>query len=264
MRVLFWNTHRNHDINSILCSLIVENRISVVVLAEYEGNINDLISKVKKNGVVMARYISVGCDRIEVLGSEKGVSPGPQQSHFSFQIFDNDIVLCAVHFPSSLYDSAVNNRKVEIRNIAREICSYEDKIEIRNTVLVGDFNFNPYDAECLDIDSLNSHPTLDHVCQDVSNLAGNQYRAFYNPMWNFFGDFRGPCGTYYYNHVTNGRTSWNILDQVMIRPSLRERFVDEELRIISEFSTSSLLDRAGHPDKRISDHLPIVFEIQEG
>ena len=43
MRYLFWNTHRNEQINPVLCDLIVENGISVVVLAEYSADINDLI-----------------------------------------------------------------------------------------------------------------------------------------------------------------------------------------------------------------------------
>ena len=43
MKCLFWNTHKNENINSILCDLVIENHISVVVLAEYSADINDLI-----------------------------------------------------------------------------------------------------------------------------------------------------------------------------------------------------------------------------
>lgn len=43
MRYLFWNTHRNKNINSIICDLIIENDISVVALAEYTAEASDLI-----------------------------------------------------------------------------------------------------------------------------------------------------------------------------------------------------------------------------
>ena len=86
---------------------------------------------------------------------------------------------------------------------------------------------------------------------------------FYNPMWNLLGDFQQPYGTYYYSGSNPVNTYWNIYDQVIIRPALRKRFVNDSLIIIQETKTRYLLDRNGHPDKKFSDHLPIVFEIKE-
>ena len=86
---------------------------------------------------------------------------------------------------------------------------------------------------------------------------------FYNPMWRFLGDEKTPYGTYYHNNNNTINTYWNIYDQVIIRPQLKKRFVDESLKIITETKSKYLLDAKGHPDKSISDHLPIIFEIQE-
>ena len=86
---------------------------------------------------------------------------------------------------------------------------------------------------------------------------------FYNPMWNLLGDSQEPYGTYYYSGNDTENTFWNIYDQVIIRPVLRERFVIESLKIIKETKTRFLLNNSGHPNKKISDHLPIMFEIQE-
>jgi hypothetical protein len=82
-------------------------------------------------------------------------------------------------------------------------------------------------------------------------------------MWNLLGDFSFPPGTYYYagNDVVNA--FWNIYDQVMFRPCLREFFVDEELKILYKTENIKLVDKNEHPSKNISDHLPIVFEIRE-
>lgn len=56
---------------------------------------------------------------------------------------------------------------------------------------------------------------------------------------------------------------WHIYDQVIIRPSLRSRFVDGNLKIITGSANVSLLDKNKHPNHSISDHLPITFEIKE-
>ena len=87
---------------------------------------------------------------------------------------------------------------------------------------------------------------------------------FYNPMWNLFGDFSFPPGSYYYrgNEVIN--SFWNIYDQVMIRPCIRDFFIDSELKILCETKNRKLIDKNNHPSKKISDHLPIIFEIREG
>lgn len=53
MKVLFWNTHQNKDINPILYEIIVENDISIVILAEYDAQADDLIESLARRGVVM-------------------------------------------------------------------------------------------------------------------------------------------------------------------------------------------------------------------
>ena len=58
MRYLFWNTHKNEQINPVLCDLIIENGISVVVLAEYSADMNDLIETLRTCGVSMQQIPS--------------------------------------------------------------------------------------------------------------------------------------------------------------------------------------------------------------
>ena len=43
MKYLFWNTHRNNNINDIISELIIENDILIVLLAEYTAEANDLV-----------------------------------------------------------------------------------------------------------------------------------------------------------------------------------------------------------------------------
>ena len=82
-------------------------------------------------------------------------------------------------------------------------------------------------------------------------------------MWNLFGDFSNPPGTYFYNESNPNGSYWHIFDQVMIRPCLRKSFKEESLKIVTVIGTTNLLADNGKPDTQISDHLPIVFEIKE-
>ena len=56
MKYLFWNTHKNSDINDVLCELIVENDISMVCLAEYTAEADELIKKLSVQNVNMMEY----------------------------------------------------------------------------------------------------------------------------------------------------------------------------------------------------------------
>ena len=82
-------------------------------------------------------------------------------------------------------------------------------------------------------------------------------------MWNLLGDFNYPPGTYYYRGSKEKNEFWNMFDQVIIRPQLRDRFIDKELKIITKAGDNSLVNRKQHPNKNISDHLPIVFQLRE-
>lgn len=40
MRILFWNTHKNKSINPYIASLVYDNDIDVLVLSEYDANVD--------------------------------------------------------------------------------------------------------------------------------------------------------------------------------------------------------------------------------
>ena len=56
MKYLFWNTHKNDDINDVLSELIIENNISMVLLAEYAANADELINKLAALDIDMLQY----------------------------------------------------------------------------------------------------------------------------------------------------------------------------------------------------------------
>ena len=264
MRYLFWNTYKNEQINPILCDLIVENGISVVVLAEYTADINDLIETLRTCGISMQQVTTVGCDRIYMLG-EVGlcIKPRLQTDRSSIQVIDDNTILCGVHLNSQIYSDNGERREIDIEQIVGDLLKLETELDTKNTIIVGDFNINPYDKTCVSARYFHGIPIYEDAMRETRTVAGREFHMFYNPMWNFLGDFKEPYGTYYHSSADTVNPYWNVYDQVIIRPALRNRFVDDSLRIITETAAVSLLDKNKHPDRAISDHLPITFEIKE-
>lgn len=260
MKFLFWNTHNNKKINYILKQLIKENNIHIVILAEYDADISELLS-----GLHLFKYVTVGCNRIKILGriSPSCVLPSSQSDYASFQIINGKIILCCVHLPGKIYCSSALDREKAIAQINYDIDVLERQIGSENTVVVGDFNLNPYESSLIRLNCFRSLP----ICEETKNAGKKdnfESKPFYNPMWNFFGDFKFPYGTYYYKGNGNGENIfWHIFDQVIIRPAMRDKFVEESLKIITETDSLYLFDENKHPRKDISDHFPIMFEIRE-
>ncbi|MBO5360075.1 MAG: endonuclease/exonuclease/phosphatase [Clostridia bacterium] len=263
MKVLFWNTHKNTNINPTIGELIAENNASIVVLAEYTANSDDLLSSLRlQYGITMQRYNSC-CERITIIGTVSNVEMRFDCDHSTIQIINGKDILCCTHLNSKIYSDHQAQREIMIEQLIREICTVEKDLESENTIIVGDFNINPYDLSCLDARYFHSLPIYEETKRRTRKVAGNEYAMFYNPMWRFLGDIEQPYGTYYHNNSGSINTYWNLYDQVIIRPALRERFIDDSLKIITETHSKYLLDSKGHPNKTISDHLPIIFEIQE-
>lgn len=262
MRVLFWNTHQNENINTVLSELIIENDASVVILAEYTAKMDDLIALLASNGIIMEQYDSC-CERIKLLGSLDCVELRLDDSHYTIQLINGKDILCCVHLNSKLHAGHEGYREVLIDRIVRDIQKIEQEVGTENSIVVGDFNINPYEASCIDARYFHGIPVCIEAERKSRTVAGNEYFMFYNPMWNLLGDFQKPYGTYYYNEGGTQNTYWNIFDQVIFRPALKERFLKDSLKILTETKTKYLLDSNGHPDKSISDHLPIIFEIAE-
>lgn len=168
MRFLFWNTHNTKDINKILCSMIVEQKSNIVILAEYEDIIEDLLYNLDLNGVRMNVYPSVGCERITILGNTKNVRQSRQSRYYSMQIVDDDLLLCGVHLPSQMWTDE-RTQTLAFQSVVQDIELAEKESGIDKTVVVGDFNQNPYDDGCLGAFGFHGIPVADEAQKNIKN-----------------------------------------------------------------------------------------------
>lgn len=261
MRFLFWNTKRNNNINAYIKSIIDDNAIDIVILAEYTADGNEISEWVSNRGRLIKGFTS-GCERINIWSSYPQMTPSVQEKHYSIQILD-DFVICSLHLMSDLRRNQADERMERIQRMMHDVIQAESEINSQKTIIVGDFNAMPYEKTCLSANGLHGLPSLNEKEKSTRTVDNIQYRKFYNPMWNLMGDFSFPPGTYYLNEAKLYSPMWYMLDQVIISRDVMKLFNKSSLKILTTCSYSDLTDKNNHPNKRISDHFPIVFEVEK-
>ncbi len=144
--------------------------------------------------------------------------------------------------------------------VAQLIKEAEAKVKHDRTLVIGDFNLNPFEPGMVSADGF--HAVMDrNIASKVSRqVQGEECKYFYNPMWRLMGnDMNGSLGTYYYR---GGYISyfWNTFDQVLLRPSLLKYFRSDDVSIISQIGDKNLL-KNNRINKSFSDHLPITIKL---
>ena len=262
---LFWNTCRN-DLESVVSRLAERHRVDVLMLAESSMFSGTLLQRLNAGRDADFFPASTEADKVAVYTR---FSASFLQRHTTSPRYTiwrlalparQEILLAAAHFPDKLYQSPFSAQS-DCTQLARDLRLAETEVRHERTLLVGDLNMNPFEAGVVDTRGLNAVMTRELAKRKPRVVQMERYPFFYNPMWRFFGDSGDhPPGTCYY------RISpflWSIYDQVLVRPDLLRCFQSETLRILDSDGAVPFLTRRGLPDRpRVSDHLPIVFQLQ--
>lgn len=267
MNYLFWNTYNNKNINPILKEIIKEYKCDVVALAEYKADDEELLKDLQKDGINLYKVKQIACKRIHLFTKyiPEKINHLPDSTRYTIKEIPHDTlrstIIAFIHLPSKLH-SDNDTHKIQLAELKRDIEDVEKKLKQNNTVIVGDFNVNPFEEAVVSASGLHSINSKRDAKRYSRKIYERDYSMFYNPMWQLLGDKKLPAGSYYYNSSSYINYFWNIFDQVVIRPNLIENFNEEKLVIIDKVRDYNLLDKNNKPDKNISDHLPIFFEIK--
>ncbi|MGD0092006.1 MAG: hypothetical protein ABSE73_19000 [Planctomycetota bacterium] len=178
-----------------------------------------------------------------------------------------EILFVLVHLMPKAYQSeAEREQSFETPLHSAKIAEIEGGDEHPKTIVVGDFNMNPFEPSMVAGVGFNAVMTrrIAESKKEQREVCGPKYRYFYNPMWGRFGDTTaGPGGTYFFDHSGHHiNYYWNIFDQVLLRPALLPYFDHKDLDIVTHDGQNSLLTSAGRPDAdSASDHLPLLFKL---
>ena len=261
MRILFGNTHRNVDINSYILDIVNQNEIDVLVLAEYMAEINELNDNLKQCKKRLFNWNTKGCERIHIWGNYIDVTPGEQNKYFSVQIVNKQYIMCGVHMYSNLNGEHYDERVALAEEIMYSIKHIKQRLQTEHVIVIGDINESPYEKACLSAKGFHALPALQILDKGSRTVYGKEYEKMYNPMWNLFGDFKYPPGTYYRVESKLYNPCWFMLDQVIISQSMIPLMVKEQLKIITKCGKGVLYTDNRYPNSNISDHFPIMCEF---
>jgi endonuclease/exonuclease/phosphatase (EEP) superfamily protein YafD len=264
---LFWNVGAAPR-QAQIARLAVNFDADVVLLAEVADEPINLLQALNKESVAYSYAPGIGNTKIHVFArfSNEFVAPVFETDRLTVRRLAlpgiEEVLLAVVHFPSKLHWSD-DSQAMECSRLAVDLQEEERKVGHQRTVLVGDFNMNPFETGVVSAGGLHAVMSRAVAKRESRIVQGRAYSFFYNPMWSVLGDGTpGPPGTFYYHGGEQKVFFWNMLDQVLIRPALLDRFRIDDLAIIDHTGEQSLLTDSGLPNRAAgSDHLPILFRL---
>ena len=272
MRILFWNTGQR-SVVGLLRVLSSLRDVDVFVLAEVADPIQDVVSRLNEDAAQVyfsaqeripkrvARSLHVLTrlreDRVTALRDSAGIAVKRV-----FPIIGPDFTIVAVHLRSKLFQPQ-EDQALGVVSINTAIEQIENQVGHRRTLVIGDFNMDPFERGLVSFDCFHAVMSRGMAQRRSRKIDGQERAFFYNPMWNHFGDHPpNPPGSYY--RASSDRTAyfWHSFDQVLLRPDLLDYFQDDSLEILTRIGEHSLVKENGIPDPNAgSDHLPLLLEL---
>ena len=260
VKVLFWNLGKN-DNRKTVCSLIKENNVDIAIFAEYhKTDIDGVCQDLERQYTVRDGF--GGCEKIRMIARIPIVVSVSREDTryilYTIGYAGNQMIIAGIHLPANP-GADQEMRKNVIRQIVYDIHELERKEGCKNTIVIGDFNANPFDQELIQKDCFNAVLFKEVIMRNETiTHMGTRYQRFYNPIISYISEDPKSYGSFYH---TGGSYPlyWYCLDQVIMRKSLIEAFVNMEY--IKNVSGKSLTTNAGIR-RSISDHLPLLAEFK--
>lgn len=261
MKFLFWNLFNKKNERFII-DLIEENNIDIAIFTEKDST--DFCHVVEE---LKSRYVRAYEERKNAKitlyhRTEYKVCVEDEQvnySLYSIETGSNKLIVAGVHLPAEPW-SDEGSREVVIRKAVAKIISVENELDHDNTLIIGDFNANPFDAELIQKDTFNA-VLFKKLIEDQEYISffDDEYKRFYNPMLHYISENKMSYGSYYYNNSGSKSLYWNCFDQIIVRKSLANKILKVEF--CKSICNQSLMSTV-MPNKNISDHLPLIVEIE--
>lgn len=267
MRYLFWNTNKK-DVDNVICSMVDKYKPTVLALAECGKGIENLTENIRKNTNKNYVMIEQFACRVQILINEKlkdSLVHCADHTNYTIKIlpfnsYQEKHIVAFVHLPSKMQDNREKNRHL----LEQITCKINDLDNSRNrkVIILGDFNLNPYEEAMTYLTGCNAVSSRNiamKISRKDKSEKDKEYFYFYNPMWNYLGDFNDINGTYYYDKTSDHSRYWNTFDQFVVSPALIKDI--DEIEIIKSVGDISLMNKNGIPDPKISDHYPLYFKL---
>lgn len=287
--ILSWNIHtykgrRTNILKWAITEIVNENKIDIVVLQEAFGS--SIFNAVNAGEAQFDEILYPGNSIKEGVRIfiRKNTFDTPNFIHKNNRnklMFvklkkikgSEEFNIAAVH----LHSKVGNTERQQLwknRPIFEEIKRLERLSLTNRTILVGDFNHNPYDNNLCDPDLIDCKGSKSLISVLTSNPISKKRNSnfWYNPMWNLLGDYDYNSGHEritgtFFRYTEDETPIWNLLDGFILRPSIMNRVDYTQSAILKTTNSIPFLKPfTVKKDESIiyeylSDHLPIKFSI---
>ena len=263
----FWNLGRKKHLPTLV-DFIADNGVEILIVAEQEFETAELIHAFAEQtgrNLYSPESIEARVRFYSVFPADL-FRPVADDAHVSIKEYrpmvGESLLLAGVHLASKLFQREFD-QPFEARRLMERIEEAEALVGHDRTVVLGDFNMNPFEPGMVSSEAL--HGVMDRRVAAKGARTVNEVsrRYFYNPMWALMGDHGSAAlGTFFLGSGSYTHYFWHTFDQVLLRPSLLAAFKEEGLRIVEAVGRRSLLAKNGPGlDRKISDHLPILLKL---
>lgn len=259
MNILYWNIKSCSNI-VILKEILLEQDIDHVILSDFKDSPDSLIHEIS---TLQYNYIkSVAADTVHFSRWNKDLCNNIYYDrHMNATkvntITGPEIIIIGLHLPSKKNKDENDQYDMSVE-YAQRIVTLERQFNNKNIIVIGDFNFNPFEKAMV------AHKAFHSVmCENIANeqsrvIDDTEKPFFYNPTWMLYGKNSPLHGTYFYRSAKSVNYFWNLFDQIIMRPSMIPYFQKEKLNIITKTNNYTLLDIDHTVKIKYSDHLPII------
>ena len=259
MKLLFWNLgKRDNAARALEC--MRSNGVDVAAFAEYSGT---EFSDEMLHGAGYRVVGKGGCDKIKVLvdDSVRGIDLY-EESRFSVFVFEAPeakFVFAATHLADRMSSPSPGKRVRQIRAMMGVVHGYENACGIGKTVVMGDFNSNPYDVELLQPDAFNAMLFKGILrARGSRTWDGESYPFMYNPTVHWLSEDTETYGSLYCSSDDGTGPVWNCFDQALVSTELMDGV--KGYSYLKRIGCEDLIAQ-WRPKREISDHLPLLVEI---
>ena len=250
-KILFWNLHKK-ELSNLIIDVAQEQDVDILVFAEFKNlDIDHVLTTLKEYTYIPP--IESKYKVIFIIKNSIKTHDFQNKNRYSLLQCNNnnfDFNIVGIHLQSQFTDNDAE-REETIRRLLNDLSVYEK--DNYNTILIGDFNIEPYSDEMVKFNLFNAVMFKDIIEKDdTKEFDDNIYKRFYNPMLSLISEDTKTYGSHYY---TKSKLLWNFLDQCIIRKEMI-KFL-KEIAIIKKIKEINLC-KNDQPNEEISDHLPLV------
>ena len=289
INILTWNVQKKYTAQLETALYEVTKTIDVIVLQEagpiltkvLESSFDEIIDNKENEKNTLRIFIKKNTFDYNIEKIYKGeqskllfVPLIKKTNHFSVNI-------AGVHLHSKVGNGEdrerVRTRKNKI--IIDKVKELEKNLENYKTILVGDFNQNPYDGDLVDFETIPSmqYTELINVLSDPNSIFPDSIRKvdfWYNPMWNFIGDKNQvnnenrKTGSYFlYSDSTT--KMWHLIDGFILRPATMKHIdinyaesgIVDATNSVHFLKPNKIKNKYSLIDEQLSDHLPVKISL---